>query len=460
MAAVLFAATGCEEKVYQIEQWPRGDKLWRRLTVSRRQQGDGRQKDLNDADKAELARIARLYGTAPKITGNQAAFVGAFAAALPRDVGGDGHYVHWESQLGSVSIYVERFRGFDDPVATLEAKRKTADQLVELVIGWFDSELHDNSEWPRLRKFFDTSLRHDLQNLSIYSWLANIRPESESKNPDILFRVIQYLVERHYASYEEAPALVRDFQEATERNESGPIFARIRRLLLTWAGAATDGRLAHGLGFLKDAPAAWASWRQYFEQTVYYKREREEFRQREEREKSKPHAPALANAKAAKRAQPVVAIDKEEFERSLYFKFLASFLGFGSGDSTRAQVSLEAPREPFWTNGKWNAKERRVEWSEQIPEADNSTGAQSGGWPGICGAAWDDPDEQAQKRLLGKVGITGNALFDYNLWYQGLSNQEKQEWDTFLPTARGHAKLADRLEEFAVLRRARGAQRG
>ncbi|HEV7999188.1 MAG TPA: hypothetical protein VGP63_04860, partial [Planctomycetaceae bacterium] len=103
LALLVLVATGCEEKVYQIEQWPRGDKLWRRLTVSRRNQGDGGQKDLNDADKAELARIARLYGTnAPKITGNRAAFVGAFAGALPRDVGGDGHYVYWESQLGSV----------------------------------------------------------------------------------------------------------------------------------------------------------------------------------------------------------------------------------------------------------------------------------------------------------------------------------------------------------------------
>ncbi|HEV7999732.1 MAG TPA: hypothetical protein VGP63_07630, partial [Planctomycetaceae bacterium] len=93
-------------------------------------------------------------------------------------------------------------------------------------------------------------------------------------------------------------------------------------------------------------------------------------------------------------------------------------------------------------------KERRVEWSEQIPELDDSTGEPSGGWPGICGAAWDDPNEQAQKRLLGKVGITGDALFDYNLWYQGLSSQEKQEWDAFLPTVRGDVKLADRLEEF------------
>src|SRR5580704_8407270 len=89
IATIAFAAAGCEEKVYQIEQWPRGDKLWRRLTVSRRNQGDSRQKDLNDADKAELARIARLYGAnAPKITDNRAAFVGAFTGALPRDVGG------------------------------------------------------------------------------------------------------------------------------------------------------------------------------------------------------------------------------------------------------------------------------------------------------------------------------------------------------------------------------------
>ena len=78
-------------------------------TQSPRRWGQWDAKNLNDADKAETQRIARLYGTAaPKIDQNKAAFIGTFAHNLPRDVGGDGHYLQWQSPLGSVGIYVER----------------------------------------------------------------------------------------------------------------------------------------------------------------------------------------------------------------------------------------------------------------------------------------------------------------------------------------------------------------
>jgi hypothetical protein len=438
--------------VYQIEQWARGDKLWRRVTVSREEQANGAQQDLSEADKAEIARIAKLYGSeAPKIKGQRASFVGAFSGALPHDVGGDGHYVHWESPLGSVSVYVERFRGNDDLAAVLEARRKSVDRIVDLVIGWFDSELHDASDWPALRKFLDVTFRRDLQNLSLYGWLAGVRPESESKNSEIAFRVIQYLVERHYASYEDAPTLLREFSGLNERNESQSFLARIRRLLLARAQAPADGQLAQRLGFLKDATSAWASWRHYFQTTPFYQRELAEFRRRkeeEERQRAKAAEPT-ANAGVPKREHLVVAIDLQEFERDLYLESFNAFLDLNTGDSIRVQSSLETPREPFWTNGKYNAKERRVEWSQRIPEVGQSSNKLSREWPGFCCAAWDDPNEQAQKQLLGAAGITRDRLLNYNLWYEGLSSREKQDWDTFLPTVRGDAKYADRLKAFA-----------
>jgi hypothetical protein len=450
IAILVLAAAGCEEKVYQIEQWPREDKLWRRLTVSR-QQGKGAPQDLNNFDKAEIARIAQLYGVgAPKMAGSRATFVGAFASALPHDVGGDGHYVHWESPLGSVSIYVERFRGSDDLVATLETRRKTVDQLVDLVIGWFEAELRDVPDWPALRRFLDVAFRHDLYNLSLYGWLTGTLPESESKNPEFAFRVIQYLVEKRYASYEEAPALVREIDGMFRRNESGPFFTRLRRLLLARAAAPADGPLARGLDFLKNPTTAWASWRHYLEKTPFYERELAEFRRRkeeDEHQKAKTGGPALANAAEQKR-EPPIAIDKEEFAREVSFKFLNAFIDFGMGGSSLAKVSLETPRKPFWTNGKYNANEHRVEWSQRIPEASRSANWPSSEWPGFCCAAWDDPNEQAQNHLLGKVGITRESLFQYNLWYQSLSNHEKHEWDVFLPTVRGDAKSGERLEGF------------
>jgi hypothetical protein len=453
-AILLLAAAGCEEKVYQIDQWPRENKLWRRLTVSRRERREnGAQQDLKAADKAEVARMARVYGgAAPKMTEKQATFVGAFASALPHDVGGDGHYLHWGSPLGRVSIYVERFRGTDDAVTMLEARRKTVDQLVDLVIGWFDSELHGEAEWPALRKFFDTTFRHDLQNLSLYGWLQHIRPDSESINPEIAFRVTQYFVERHYASYEEAPALLREFTGLENRDESAAFLARIRRLLLARAGAAANGRLDHALGFLKDAHPAWASWQRYFHHTAYYQREHAEFRGRQAEEERKKATQAMIAAaifgSGGPKPQHNPAVDTPEFEQGLFFKFLDPFIKIRFENSSRVQVSLEAPREPFWTNGKWVAKERRIEWSQRIAELNEPPDPQSAEWPALCLAAWDEPNEEMQKALLGKVGLTKDALFQYCLWYEGLSNKEQQEWDAFLPTVRQDGEFAERLSEF------------
>jgi hypothetical protein len=452
---IVLGAPGCEEKFYQIEQWPRDNKLWRRLTVSRHQQvrWNGGQRNLTDADKAEVARIARFYGgVAPKISGERATLVGAFASTLPRDVGGDGHYLHWESPLGRVSLYVERFRGSDDPAATLEARRKTVDQLVDLIIGWFDSELHGEVEWPALRNFLDTTFRHDLQNLSLYGWLQQIRPDSQSKDPEIAFRVIQYFVERHYASYEETPTLLRELGGLANGDDAAAFLARIRRLLVNRAGVASDGRLARALGFLNNAQPAWASWQRYFQHTAYYLRQRDEFRRRKAEEERKKAAQAMVAAalsgSGGPKPQQNPVVDTQEFEQTLYIKFLDAFIKLRLENSSRVQVSLEVPREPFWTNGKWLAKERRIEWSQTIAELNELPDARSAEWPAVCLAAWDEPNEETQKLLLGKVGITQDALLQYCLWYEGLSSREQQEWDTFLPTVRKDGHFAERLNEF------------
>ena len=77
----------------------------------------------------------------------------------------------------------------------------------------------------------------------------------------------------------------------------------------------------------------------------------------------------------------------------------------------------------------------------------NTAGANAA-WPTLCFAAWDEPNEATQKQLLGRVGIKGDDLFQYNLWYQGLTSAEKAEWDAFLPAAARDGDLADRLESF------------
>ncbi len=160
-AVVLIAAAGCEEKIYEVDLLPRGDKIERRLTLRRQDLRDHSKESLSKDDLAELGRIARAYQTeTPSVPRPKASFSGTFGSVLPHDVGGDGHYVHWESPLGRVSIYVERFRGNDDISSSLDARRKAVDSLVDLLVGWFESELRTEPDWPPLRAISRHAISH------------------------------------------------------------------------------------------------------------------------------------------------------------------------------------------------------------------------------------------------------------------------------------------------------------
>ena len=253
VAVVLVAAAGCEEKIYEVDLRPRRDKIERRLTLRRQDLRDHSKESLSKDDLAELGRIARP--TRPKrraFPGRKPRSPARSAACFLHDIGGDGHYVHWESPLGRVSIYVERFRGNDDIHSSLDARRKAVDSLVDLLVGWFESELHGESDWPPLRAFLDTQFRTDLQNLSLLVWSTNVRDIVESTDAlaEVAFRAAQYCVERKYASYEEAPVLIREFQDATQRKNATALFARIRRLIVS---RVKDGSERHGNG----CPASW-----------------------------------------------------------------------------------------------------------------------------------------------------------------------------------------------------------
>jgi hypothetical protein len=115
-------------------------------------------------------------------------------------------------------------------------------------------------------------------------------------------------------------------------------------------------------------------------------------------------------------------------------------------DASRVRLRLQAPRKPFWSNGSWNAKESRVEWSPLIAELPKPGREQRWDWPTLCFAAWDEPHEEGQKPIFGGVALTGGELLKYCLWYQGLSGLEQKEWDAFLPTVKDQP--ASRLNAF------------
>lgn len=457
---VVLLLVGCSnrENVYEVALKPQGDKIERQLTFSHGKQG------ISLSERPEIERLAKVFGvSAPDLPAKKVSFLGTFAGRLPQDVGGAGHFVRWDSPLGGVAVYVERFRGNDDIHTALEARRKAVDQVIDFLVGWFETELRDIASWPALRGFLDTTFRADLQNLSLYLCAFNLRPVADSKEltAEIGFRVVQYFVERGYTSYEEAPALDRALEDANRRNDATALLTKARSLLIARAQGAKDDVLAKRLAFLSDPKQCYASWQRYFQTTEYFKqhkleilRKRERARKEQLEQLAKPigSGPTGTRHHAADAKPEESQIESEIFGDLLATSF-ASFIGtpFGGifgGDVNRLEASLAAPREPFWTNGKWHAEKQRVAWSEEIGPGTRTDGPRGLDWPTLCIAAWDEPNEAAQKQIFGQVSLTHTKLLEYCLWYHGLSSTEKREWDALLPTLKKDELSVQRLEAF------------
>jgi hypothetical protein len=458
--SLVLAAAGCNEKIYEIDLRPYADKMERRLTLKRRELPDHSPTSLRASDqpefddRPELERIARAYqAKTPSLPRRKASFSGTFGSTMPKDVGGDGHYIHFESPLGRVRIYVERFRGNDDVYSSLEKRRKAVDQLIDLLVGWFESELSKRPEWPTLRVFLDQQFRTDLHNLSLFVWSTNVRDifESTDSLAEVAVRTAQYFVERNYFSYDELPTVRRELEDAWQRGKATAFLARIRRLIVA-RGGGSEASWKHSLGFLSDEKTIEASWQRYFPHSTYFNKHMADIGlERRQVVGSKPDAadktpPGSTSIVSAK----FEAEKKGEWLGELLwtaFAFNPQFLS----DLSRVHATLQAPHKPFWTNGKWNDTERRIEWSPLIaefPKPNQKKSPFAFQWPTLCFAAWDEPNEEQQKKQFGNVGLIGDALLNYCTWYAGLSALEKREWDAFLPTVKKGEMPSMRLRTF------------
>jgi hypothetical protein len=221
--------------------------------------------------------------------------------------------------------------------------------------------------------------------------------------------------------------LLREFQDASQRNNATALFARIRRLIVSHAKGATEAHWKKSLSFLADSKTVSTSWQRYFVHSGYFKQHSAEVAS-EVQQRFGPEATAL----------PPSLLEQAAADAEMSHLFLQAFpiSNHFLSDVSRVRARLQAPRKPFWTNGSWNAQESRVEWSSLIAELPEPDREQPWDWPTLCFAAWDEPNEEGQKQIFGSAGLTGEELLKYCLWYQGLSGFEKKEWDAFLATVK------------------------
>jgi len=441
---------GCQRYQYEVEMTPVGDKVERRVELRHSE------RNLGSKDKPVIDRIAKLYGAdSPRVPGKTVSFQEQFAGRMPADVGGAGNYSRWDTPLGSVVVYVERFRGNDDLFDQLELRRKSVDELANLVLGWLESELKDEPGWPALREFLDTQARRDLQNLSICSWSVSSppgghAPESGAAMTELGVRAVHYLTERGYVAYDEVPALWRAISDLERGNPEG-VLSKVRAILLAKMPQAPDGTPAAKPALLTDSSRMLKSWNAYLERAEILADRKARLRDEREaelaktREELRDYPKELAEAEQAitKRYQAL----HEDALAELYGSAMVPWFANPFSDHDKLQVSIKTPRKPVWTNGQWNDAEQKVVWSGRSL-ASGSLTHQPTGWPVFCFAVWDEPNDEAQARLFGASTLRGERLLEYALWHGGLTSQEQQEWNAFAATLGPDAASKERLRAF------------
>jgi tRNA-Thr(GGU) m(6)t(6)A37 methyltransferase TsaA len=356
------------------------------------------------------ARLSELYDR--QIDPNT--FAGSFGETLPKDIGGFGKYVHLKNSMGRVYLYVERLQGQDTQALEVEQAFSEADLLVDLFVEWLKTELGEHPNFERLRLFCDETLREDIKNLSLYSWLH----ERASDEPDeVIVRVLLYLYERNYFTLDDVGRL------STSTDKAEFALSHFRRLLAEKLECRDDAEVRKELDFLQDPNDLKASLDRFVTSDKFYDRLTMDARKRT--------------------GDPDFVLDPCDVPETigdvtdrLFDMFFMHILG-PRGD--KVTVRLVCPGDPYEGNGQWDEQTAELVWSDQSRPDE---------LPFVCYAVFGLADEAFQKQHFGKVVLQDDELFQYSFWYKGLSAEQRAEWDDFVVGLDGGEDVLGKVESF------------
>lgn len=409
---VLLVSVGCTANVYEIAITPDGPEFERSVRV-------WQSKTEEPLKQEQLNRLSAEYQQAiPEPDQHRYTFSNRFREHPPQDVGGHGSYFHYASPCGSVTAYFERFRGSDDAVAELEARKQAIDTFVELLSDWFRTDVGSDADFPKLQQYLETTFRHDLANVSTYLYFAQVQPTAtEQPASELPLRVVQYLLERDYVRSEELPRWTR----AVVTEDRKALMALLQSCLARKLGASETNRPLTVLQGLSDWEAVERSLRNYL-------RQRPEFAAYEK----------AKLAEAGNRSVDPLELVFAPLVRAVWPQGL-----FRPHDLVT--VNLALPRPPKLTNGKWNPAANVVNWKYDIETADTQAPHE---FPRVCYVLWAQPDANYQVAHFGTVLLDDETLAQYCLWYASLTAEEAHEWDDLLRSLKPSPDLPNRLRAF------------
>lgn len=370
MLLYLLLLCGCSWHVYELEMAPTGHQLERLLTCYKHEdnrKGSG----LGTFPKVELERMAKAYGqAAPAPAARKYEFRGTFGEKTPNDIGGAGYFERLESPMGTLTAYVERFRGNDDIASRIERVTRSIDEYVAMVSRRLMDKSGPESRWQDVHRFVCGELRRDLKNMALYAVLWSdhrsimMTPPGEEDRlyAHLLVRVLLYLTEHGYVSPRDLPRLRRMAEERPDRKDRERVAQVIREMLSRKLSRPKDDE---SVVVLADMLVGFPEF--------------------------------LGDE----------VLDIDIFE-----------------EPHRIKVGLGCPRRPFATNGEWLGLADGVKWHTVLPSGKDL--------PVVAYAVWTEPDTAFQTTHFGKVLLQHEKLAEYVLWYNGLTPREAKEWDALL----------------------------
>ncbi len=391
LPALLILMCGCQQRTYEIQMSIEDGRVVRKFVgrnLTAESDPDG------DRLTEEEAQLSEAYGAEVRQDRDgETRARDSFLDRLPDDVGGAGNVHQYQSSMGTLSVYLERFRGSDDLSTQIDQISTAVDQLIGLSRKWVEQECQDAELTQKIDGYLAIEGRKDLRNLSLFIWGVQLGSENgtvESILSDATARITQYAVERGYLDFADIPELVRSSNSGDEE----AILAMCRRFLAR-SLATDEARIQRAF-------------------------------------------PALMNIQTFDKSMQAFQSD-DELQSLLSSAFHLRLFG-----NDRLTVQFKLPRRPLFTNGIW-VDDSRVEWTAKIPPraeaSDNSL-------PTECYAVWCEPNAAFQEARFGRVVLDGSELAEFVLWSAGLSEAESAEWHAFLETITPGDDVAVRLDGF------------
>ncbi len=404
------AATGCARNHYQVRMTPTDSGFERTLTCWTENAGEPR--DPRALSDEALAKIQLDYGWAPEPgEDGKNTFQGQFAIDTPQDVGGVGRLERINTSLGTLWVYVERFRGNDDLESELTKRREAVDTLVDLTLGWLRKEFGEEANFQQLEAFVDKTVRNDLKNLAVYLWVAEANSEDLESN-GFLERLWLFAHERDYLTLHDIAVIMR----AEETGDPALVSKIVARMI---ARELEIEPTSDALSIFGDADRLSSSWNEHIRGSEYYA----EYVRLQQEEPKRPDAD-----------------EPPEPNEAVGHLLLEAFIHFDLASHDMLEVTLDAECKPISTNGTWNESEKTVTWSGSL--------AALPALPTVCSATWAVPNAEEQRRRFGAIVLAGQDLAGYAMCVESLSDEEAKQWDKLLATCKPDEPWQETIRDF------------